>query len=285
MTIHPGEAVEEKVSLSERFGLWISFYPFTQDEYLDIVAHWLQHFGVAADDLAGAERDALNWALQRVAQRPRGVAVRQGLGRQPFEKKRASGPITLVSAAVLLRGANEFLLARRPEGKVYAGWWEFPGGKVEAGETFHDALVRELHEEMGISITAATPWLTREFRYPHATVRIRFFRVTAWEGISTRTSMTRLPGCAAMITRKGDPPSNRSCRPTDRSSRVSLPTTRTDERRGKWHRSRTGDSTRHSRAGCASCRSATSGCRRTTGHFCRRGGRPRPRTRRHRRRQ
>ena len=90
--------------------------------------------------------------------------------------------ITLVSAAVLMRGEYEFLLARRPEGKVYAGWWEFPGGKVEAGESFHDALVRELNEELGIAITQATPWLTREFVYPHATVRIRFFRVTAWEG-------------------------------------------------------------------------------------------------------
>jgi 8-oxo-dGTP diphosphatase len=90
--------------------------------------------------------------------------------------------ITLVSAAVLMRGEHEFLLARRPEGKVYAGWWEFPGGKVEAGESFHDALVRELHEELGITITQATPWLTREFSYPHATVRIRFFRVTAWQG-------------------------------------------------------------------------------------------------------
>ncbi|MBI2306072.1 MAG: Nudix family hydrolase [Rhodocyclales bacterium] len=90
--------------------------------------------------------------------------------------------VTLVSAAVLLRGEHDFLLARRPAGKVYAGWWEFPGGKVEAGESFHDALVRELHEELGITITAATPWLTREFVYPHATVRIRFFRVTAWDG-------------------------------------------------------------------------------------------------------
>jgi uncharacterized protein len=63
--IHPGEAVEEKVSLSERFGLWISFYPFTQEEYLDIVAHWLRHFGVSEGDIARAERDALNWALQR----------------------------------------------------------------------------------------------------------------------------------------------------------------------------------------------------------------------------
>jgi len=106
--------------------------------------------------------------------------------------------VTQVSAAVLLRGESgrngggrsgagdaafaEFLLARRPPGKVYAGWWEFPGGKVEAGESYRDALVRELHEELGIAITQATPWLTRTFVYPHATVRIRFFRVTAWDG-------------------------------------------------------------------------------------------------------
>jgi predicted AAA+ superfamily ATPase len=63
--IHPGEAIEEKVSLSERFGLWISFYPFTQDDYLDIVAHWLRSLGVNDTDIARAERDALNWALQR----------------------------------------------------------------------------------------------------------------------------------------------------------------------------------------------------------------------------
>jgi len=63
--IHPGEAIEEKVSLSERFGLWVSFYPFTQDEYLNIVAHWLRTLGVGDTDIARAERDALNWALQR----------------------------------------------------------------------------------------------------------------------------------------------------------------------------------------------------------------------------
>ncbi|MBW7902126.1 MAG: ATP-binding protein [Rhodocyclaceae bacterium] len=64
--IHPGEAVEEKVSLSERFGLWVSFYPFSQEEYLDIVAHWLRHFGIDdAATIARAERDALNWALAR----------------------------------------------------------------------------------------------------------------------------------------------------------------------------------------------------------------------------
>lgn len=63
--IHPGEAIEEKISLSERFGLWISFYPFDQDAYLNIAAHWLKSFGCSAEEIAGAEREALNWALMR----------------------------------------------------------------------------------------------------------------------------------------------------------------------------------------------------------------------------
>ena len=63
--LHPGETVEEKISLSERFGLWVSFYPFKQDDYLDIVAHWQRHFGCNAPQIAEAEADALRWALQR----------------------------------------------------------------------------------------------------------------------------------------------------------------------------------------------------------------------------
>jgi hypothetical protein len=63
--IHPGEATEEKISLSERFGLWISFYPFSQDDYLNIVNHWLRHFGLSDKTIADCERDALNWALGR----------------------------------------------------------------------------------------------------------------------------------------------------------------------------------------------------------------------------
>ena len=63
--VHPGEVVEEKTSLSERFGLWISFYPFTQDEYLTIVAQWLRAFGVAESDIAAARPSALVWALER----------------------------------------------------------------------------------------------------------------------------------------------------------------------------------------------------------------------------
>jgi predicted AAA+ superfamily ATPase len=63
--LHPGETVEEKISLSERFGLWVSFYPFKQDDYLDIVAHWLRHFGCTTQQIERAEADALRWALQR----------------------------------------------------------------------------------------------------------------------------------------------------------------------------------------------------------------------------
>jgi predicted AAA+ superfamily ATPase len=63
--LHPGETVEEKISLSERFGLWLSFYPFRQDDYLDIVRHWLKHFGIDASQFADAEPEALRWALQR----------------------------------------------------------------------------------------------------------------------------------------------------------------------------------------------------------------------------
>jgi 8-oxo-dGTP diphosphatase len=87
-----------------------------------------------------------------------------------------------VAAAVLQRPDGEFLLAERPAGKLYAGWWEFPGGKVEAGETPYHALVRELHEELGIEVDLAYPWLTRVYTYPHATVRLHFFRVLSWHG-------------------------------------------------------------------------------------------------------
>jgi len=87
-----------------------------------------------------------------------------------------------VAAGVILRGDGAFLLACRPAGKVYAGWWEFPGGKIESGEAPAAALARELHEELGIDVTDAWPWLTRTHAYAHGTVRLRFFRVTAWSG-------------------------------------------------------------------------------------------------------
>ena len=94
--------------------------------------------------------------------------------------------LTEVAAAVIERraadGAMEFLLGQRAPGTFYPGYWEFPGGKVEPGETPHAALVRELSEELGIGVTRADPWLRREHVYEHAHVRLNFFRVREWRG-------------------------------------------------------------------------------------------------------
>jgi 8-oxo-dGTP diphosphatase len=87
-----------------------------------------------------------------------------------------------VAAAVIHDAAGRFLLAQRPPGKAFEGYWEFPGGKVEAGESAADAMRRELHEELGIEVDAVCPWLTRDFEYPHASVRLRFFRIYQWRG-------------------------------------------------------------------------------------------------------
>ncbi len=87
-----------------------------------------------------------------------------------------------VAAAVILRADGSFLIARRPPGKVYAGYWEFPGGKIEPGEPAASALARELREEIGIDVVRAYPWITRVHAYSHATVRLNFFRVLEWSG-------------------------------------------------------------------------------------------------------
>ena len=90
--------------------------------------------------------------------------------------------ITRVAAAVISHPDGRVLLAQRPAGKPYAGYWEFPGGKLEPGETARHALERELREELGLTVTRASPWLTQEFVYPHAHVELDFFRVFAWTG-------------------------------------------------------------------------------------------------------
>ena len=87
-----------------------------------------------------------------------------------------------VAVGVLIRPDGRFLLTSRPEGKVYAGYWEFPGGKLEPGESVETALRRELHEEIGVSIGAVQPWRVKEFDYPHARVRLHFCKVFAWSG-------------------------------------------------------------------------------------------------------
>ena len=87
-----------------------------------------------------------------------------------------------VAVGVLIDAAGRFLLTSRPEGKVYEGYWEFPGGKVEPGETVEQALRRELHEEIGITIGAVHPWRVERVDYPHALVRLNFCKVFEWRG-------------------------------------------------------------------------------------------------------
>lgn len=101
------------------------------------------------------------------------------------QTQREGGPdraVVEVAVGVLVRADGAFLLTSRPEGKVYAGYWEFPGGKLEAGESVEQALRRELHEELGITIGAAQPWKTEMVDYPHALVRLNFCKVFEWSG-------------------------------------------------------------------------------------------------------
>lgn len=94
-------------------------------------------------------------------------------------------PLGLVDVAVgvLIRMSDgAFLLTSRPSGKPYAGYWEFPGGKVEAGESVEDALARELSEEIGVKVKRAEVWQQALFDYPHASVRLHFYKVFDWGG-------------------------------------------------------------------------------------------------------
>lgn len=87
-----------------------------------------------------------------------------------------------VAVGVLFDSDGNILLAQRPMGKPYPGYWEFPGGKIEPGESAEQALRRELHEELGIEIGALYPWLTRIYAYPSRSVELNFFRMHSWRG-------------------------------------------------------------------------------------------------------
>ena len=227
--IHPGESVEEKISLSERFGLWVSFYPFDQDEYLTIVRYWLGQYGV---DVTAKRRAAKRCNGRCSAARAAGASPRSSRATGPvgtasvrarLDPCRPLNPTSMttaatarpveVAAAVILRPDGRFLLAQRPAGKVYAGYWEFPGGKVEPGEPARAALKRELHEELGIEVTRAYPWITREYVYPHAHVRLNFFRVLGWEG----EPHSREGQALQLATRVRDRRCTGASRPTGRS--------------------------------------------------------------------
>ncbi|MBC3872532.1 NUDIX domain-containing protein [Undibacterium flavidum] len=87
-----------------------------------------------------------------------------------------------VAVGILMKDNGDILLGQRPEGKPYAGYWEFPGGKVEQNEDILDALKREFMEELGIQITNAEPWCGVEYIYPHAHVRLHFYISREWQG-------------------------------------------------------------------------------------------------------
>lgn len=89
-------------------------------------------------------------------------------------------PITEVAVGIIIRKNNDYLLANRPVGKPYAGYWEFPGGKIESGETTHQALVRELEEELGIVVHQSQAFGVIEHDYPHAYVRLHLHLVRDW---------------------------------------------------------------------------------------------------------
>jgi 8-oxo-dGTP diphosphatase len=87
-----------------------------------------------------------------------------------------------VAVGILVRADGDVLLAQRPDGKPYAGYWEFPGGKVENEESILDALKREFVEELGITVQAADAWCCVEHVYPHAHVRLHFYISRQWQG-------------------------------------------------------------------------------------------------------
>ena len=97
----------------------------------------------------------------------------------------AERPVTQVAVGVVLDGQGRFLLTSRPVGKAYAGYWEFPGGKVEAGETVAQALSRELLEEIGLQVHRVQPWRSQRVDYPHALVDLHFCKVYEWSGTLT----------------------------------------------------------------------------------------------------
>lgn len=114
-------------------------------------------------------------------------------------------PVTDVAVGVLVAADGRFLLTSRPVGKVYAGYWEFPGGKLEGDETVEQALRRELQEEIGITIGAAHAWRESLVDYPHALVRLHFCKVFDWSGSlqmheGQQFSWERVPvGCAPVL--------------------------------------------------------------------------------------
>ena len=110
------------------------------------------------------------------------MAVRARLGGQARQRLNTMTAPIDVAVGILMRPNGDVLMGQRPEGKPYAGYWEFPGGKVETGESVIDALKREFAEEIGVRILSAEPWCGVEHVYPHAHVRLHFYISRDWQG-------------------------------------------------------------------------------------------------------
>lgn len=106
----------------------------------------------------------------------------EAVGRHGVTGEHAAPRCVEVAAGVIRRPDGAFLLGQRAPGSFYPGYWEFPGGKLEARESPADALIRELDEELGIRVIELWPWLVREHHYEHARVRLHFFEVAEWDG-------------------------------------------------------------------------------------------------------
>src|SRR3546814_792866 len=122
---------------------------------------------------AAHARVGLRVSLRATGRRVMSETTQQAPSGKPFIK---------VAAGLILQPDGQLLLAQRPEGKPWAGWWELPGGKIEAGETTLQALAREREEELGIKVTDASPWVTYTHEYPKNIVELSFCRVYGWTG-------------------------------------------------------------------------------------------------------
>ncbi len=110
------------------------------------------------------------------------LVVDPDVAREACPQGARSRSCTDVAVGILVQPDGQFLLTTRPPGKSYEGHWEFPGGKLESGETVVEALTRELYEELGIQVKVIERWREQTVDYPHALVRLHFCKVTRWQG-------------------------------------------------------------------------------------------------------
>ncbi len=193
--IHPGESVEEKISLSERFGLWVSFHPFRQDavsRHRALLGRLARRGGEGRGTSSSARRCSGRSDAARAAGAlpssspgtgPAAAGTAPGAAQRRNVPTEATPPITEVAAAVLIDGIGSLSAraasARKSLRGVLGVSGRQGGGRAKRRGRRCD---RELVEELGIAVRTAFPWITLTYQYPHACVRLHFFRVAGWMG-------------------------------------------------------------------------------------------------------